>query len=147
MAEGLAETGRQLSDATGFVADVGPGSFTGVRVGIVLAKTLAYRLNVRVAGADAFDLISPSRVVVLPSKKLEYFVRRPGQAPVRTSIVPDGDWVGFGVPDHEEVFPEAARFGALMNVLQWQGPIEFVPNYLIEPSISTPKKPFARRSI
>jgi tRNA threonylcarbamoyl adenosine modification protein YeaZ len=44
----LADAGRRATDLKGIVADVGPGSFTGTRVGVTAAKTLAMALEVPV---------------------------------------------------------------------------------------------------
>lgn len=138
---GLAETGLDLAQVSLFAADLGPGSFTGVRVGIVLAKTLAYANGKLCVGADAFDLVAPDQVVVFPSRKGEFFVREPGQAPVRQIELPEGSFVGFGYggPDRP---PEAARFGHLLDRLKAVPAEELVPAYLIDPSISIPKKPY-----
>lgn len=131
--------GVSLDDATLFAADLGPGSFTGVRVGIVLAKTFGYLKGVPCAGADSFDLIAPDRTVVLPSKRGEFFVRLPGQAPVRTSELPEGDFAGFGYGG-EDRYPQAAGFARLLDRLTPVEPERLVPDYRIEPSISVPKK-------
>lgn len=128
---GLLSVGATLSDATLFAADLGPGSFTGVRVGIVLAKTLAWERGVPCAGADAFDLVSPSETVFLPSRKGEWFVRTPGAPVERTREAPERVDV-----------PYASGFARLP--LTSLSPYELVPAYLLEPSISTPNKPFGR---
>lgn len=129
----LQASGVPLSEIRLFAADLGPGSFTGVRVGIVLAKTLAWAQGASCAGADAFDLVSPSEIVALPSRKGEWFVRTPGLPPERTRDMP----ANVGVP-------LASGFAKLS--LKPMSPFELVPAYLLEPSISTPKEPFRRPS-
>lgn len=132
--QGLEGLGRELADIELFAADLGPGSFTGVRVGIVLAKTLAWTLDRQCAGADAFDLVSPNDTVALPSRKGEWFVRVPGAPIDRTRMEP----LSVGAP-------RAAGFARLQ--LKPMSPYELVPAYLLEPSISTPKEPFGRRGL
>ncbi len=139
----LEQLSPDLAGVNLFVADLGPGSFTGVRVGVTLAKTMAFTKGASVAGADSFDLISTGQTVALPSKKGEYFVRRPGQEPVRQVERPDGELIGFGPWfEGDETFPDASRFGPLLGSLTVLEPEALVPAYLIEPSITMPKKPY-----
>ncbi|MFX8922218.1 hypothetical protein ABTN04_19300, partial [Acinetobacter baumannii] len=79
-----------------FGADIGPGSFTGTRVAVTLAKTYAYVAGKKCFGVSSFDLIDCSGTVAIPSKKGEYFIRRVGLLPVRTSDRPQEPLVGFG---------------------------------------------------
>jgi hypothetical protein len=140
-----AEIGRGAEEAEAFAADLGPGSFTGVRVGVILAKTFAFVYGRPVMGADAFDLIDANGIVVMPSKRGEFFVRRPGEPPIRTSDLPAEPYRGFGpgVPNPE--YPGPAGFGPLLHRLQRVEAVSFAPRYLIEPSISLPKQPFVFR--
>lgn len=132
-----------LSTVTLFLADLGPGSFTGVRVGVTLAKTLAFARGVKVGGVDSFDLIAPDRTVALPSKKGEYFIRRVGQEAVRQVERPEESMEGFGLWfEGMEIFPEAARFGPMIARIAVIEPEALVPAYLIEPSITMPKTPY-----
>lgn len=131
----------QLEDAKLFAADLGPGSFTGVRVGVTLAKTLAHLVGAETYGATAFDLIDPDGVVVLPSKRGEWFVRRPGQDPIRVDQLDDAVGKGYGSDLCEPNFPTAEGFSKLL-IPEPLPPEKLVPAYLIPPSISTPKKPF-----
>jgi len=142
--ERMAEnSGVRVEDAEMFVADLGPGSFTGVRVGVTLAKSFGYLFDRPVAGATSFDLIAADRVVVLPSKKGEYFVREPGMTPFRTPELPEMPFIGFGPGIEPQTTPSAARFFEILDTLNPVDAMTFVPEYLIEPSISIPKKPFA----
>lgn len=54
----LAEAGIALADVDALVAGVGPGPFTGLRVGVVTATTLAEVLGVPVRGACSLDAIA-----------------------------------------------------------------------------------------
>ncbi|MCL4542290.1 MAG: tRNA (adenosine(37)-N6)-threonylcarbamoyltransferase complex dimerization subunit type 1 TsaB [Deltaproteobacteria bacterium] len=46
----LLKTGIRLSDLSGIVVLLGPGSFTGVRVSLTIAKTLSYTLGLNIIG-------------------------------------------------------------------------------------------------
>jgi len=133
--------GFAWDDVSLFAADMGPGSFTGTRVGVILAKTLAFLGDRPVVGASSFDLIDPSGTVVLPNKRNEYFVRLAGQEPIRTPELPSGPFKGFGPGIESEVYPSASLF-SLLPGLNPQSAISFVPEYLVDPSISIPKKPY-----
>ena len=132
---GFAELASSLSEVRLFAADLGPGSFTGVRVGIVLAKTLAWQSGAPCAGADAFDLVDPLGQVALPSRKGEWFVRIPGGPVETTRETPER----VGVP-HARGFATLVRQNALGKV----SPYALVPGYLLEPSISAPKREYGR---
>lgn len=138
----LAQTGRDLQAATLFLADLGPGSFTGVKVAVTLAKTFAYVHGVKAGGATSFDLISADGRVVMPSKRGEFFVREPGADPVRQPDLPEAPFTGFGPGVEPAVYPHAARFATLLSSIAEVDPERLVPNYVIEPAISVPKKPY-----
>lgn len=136
----LEESGVSLESATGFVADVGPGSFTGVRVGVTLAKTFGYLGSVPTAGVPAFDLISRELPAVVPNRKGEWFLRLPGQTAELVRELP-AEFVGYGAGD-PETFPDPARVAGLLGKLRWVGAEALTPAYLVEPSISQPKRAY-----
>ena len=53
-----AEAGVALSELTGVVVGVGPGPFTGLRVGVAAAEVLAEALGVPVRGVCSLDVIA-----------------------------------------------------------------------------------------
>ena len=53
--EALDEAGMSMSDVGGFLVGRGPGSFTGVRIGISTAKGLARGANVPLMGTSTLD--------------------------------------------------------------------------------------------
>lgn len=54
----LRDGGRALEDVTHVAVNVGPGSFTGLRVGINLARTLAYLRGLPVAAVSSLELLA-----------------------------------------------------------------------------------------
>lgn len=50
--DGLAEQHAKFADCKGLIVFTGPGSFTGLRIGITVANSLAYALGVPIVGAQ-----------------------------------------------------------------------------------------------
>lgn len=52
---------KTLSDVTAIEVATGPGSFTGLRVGVAVSQALGYALNITVNGkmVAALDLVEP----------------------------------------------------------------------------------------
>ena len=76
----LRECGAQPEDLDGVAADVGPGMLTGLKIGVVTAKTYAQVLNLPVAGISSFQVLAagaPSDYmnisVVIHSSRDQYF--------------------------------------------------------------------------
>lgn len=138
----LDRLGRTSQDIEAYVADTGPGSFTGVRVGVILAKSLAYAQGKPCGGLSSFDLISTEATVAIGAKRGSYFVRRPGWAPLsHQSEWPEGA-VGYGAEPENSQVPLAERAGPLLAHLVQVSPFELLPEYVAEPNISLPKRPY-----
>ncbi len=144
---GLLAAGRSKADILLIVSDVGPGSFIGVRVGVTIAKTLAYALEIEVAAVTSFDLIDPHGLAVIPSKKGEYFIRPIGGNAYRTSKLPNESYLGYGPDILDQRYPEARIAASQLSKLKRVRVEELVPQYLIEPSISVPKRPFPQANL
>ena len=81
MIQELFESARlNIKDLTGVAVAVGPGSFTGVRIGIATARAIAMALDIPVYGVTNFEAYSYSILkpitVVLDSKRDDYFVQK-----------------------------------------------------------------------
>lgn len=78
----LAETGLSLTDINAIAICSGPGSYTGLRIGMATAKGLAYALNLPIIAHNKLELLTDLReidepkqyMVVLPARDGEYFV-------------------------------------------------------------------------
>lgn len=44
-------------DLDGVVVGIGPGSYTGVRIGVTIAKTIAYALNIKIYAKSSLSLL------------------------------------------------------------------------------------------
>lgn len=76
----VAESGLEISEITDVVVGVGPGPFTGLRVGLVTAAVFAHARNIPIHGicsldAIAFDYAKPCVVVTDARRKELYWAR------------------------------------------------------------------------
>ncbi len=76
----LKKTDSKKSQLTGIVVSTGPGSFTGLRVGLASAKALALSLKLPLVGVSAFSGIAERLYkqfgrtsVLIPSRRDEYY--------------------------------------------------------------------------
>lgn len=51
-----------LKDMNGFAVGIGPGSFTGLRIGLAVAKGFAYGLNMPLIGISSLDVLAMNAV-------------------------------------------------------------------------------------
>jgi tRNA threonylcarbamoyl adenosine modification protein YeaZ len=66
--------GGRLRDLTGIVVGLGPGPFTGLRVGIVTARTMAHALGIPAYGACSLDaLAEPGGAVATDARRREVY--------------------------------------------------------------------------
>ena len=85
----LTESGANWSDITAIGVVVGPGSFTGIRMGIAYAKGLAMGLDIPIVPINAFELYlydTPDAFVAIDSGRGDFFVAADGLAPCTMSI-------------------------------------------------------------
>lgn len=83
------ECGTKWNDLSAIGVVIGPGSFTGIRLGIAYAKGLAMGLNIPVVGISAFDLYlaaTPDAFVAIESGRGDFFVGAKGLEPCTMEI-------------------------------------------------------------
>ncbi|MCW2868489.1 MAG: tsaB [Marmoricola sp.] len=119
----LAEAGATVRDLTRVAVGVGPGPFTGLRVGLVTARTLGFALDVEVVGVCTLDVLAAEArdagldevVVATDARRKEvYLAAYAGGRRVRgpevlkpADAATDGPVVGRGALLHPEHFPDA----------------------------------------
>ena len=102
----LAETGLAPSDLTALAVDVGPGSFTGVRIGVCHGNAMALALGLPIVPVNALEALA--------------FPLLNGNAPV-AAIIDARNGNGYGAlyaPDGTELIPPCAmEIGPFMERL------------------------------
>lgn len=99
----LDDAGLRADEVEGIAVGRGPGSFTGIRMGLVTARTLAFSLDVPVAGVSTLDALvagSPGATPLIDGRRGEVFTLR-GDEPVclpteELDVEPGSLYVGDG---------------------------------------------------
>jgi tRNA threonylcarbamoyladenosine biosynthesis protein TsaB len=112
----LAGADAQPAELGRIVVGTGPGSFTGLRMGLAASRTLALALDVKVAGVSTLDALAagaPAALPVIDARRREVFTLLDGQpiaAPPReisASLLRGRICVGDGAVRYREVLEEA----------------------------------------
>jgi tRNA threonylcarbamoyladenosine biosynthesis protein TsaB len=163
----LAEAGVTRLDLTAVAVGVGPGPFTGLRVGLVTARTLGFVLDIPVYGVCSLDALALEAVetgavatpfvVATDARRKEVYLaaydadgeRTSGPAVDRPDVVATGvPVVGEGAVLYPEAFPQ--RVGPVRPSAGWLGRavveerVELLdpePLYLRRPDAEVPRAP------
>ena len=80
----ITENGAKQDELDAISVTTGPGSFTGIRVGLALAKGMAYTLNKKIIPIDNFELIQKQAenfikqdkyCYLIPAKRPEFYYK------------------------------------------------------------------------
>ncbi len=122
----LAANGRRLDEATGLTVGIGPGSFTGLRVGLSLVKGLAYARHLPIAGVGslaawlAAELDAPAAIARAGAREAWLLVRD-----AEVPVLVDRDALLARLPAGGPIVPAelAMTFGIAGSVPPYRGSI------------------------
>lgn len=133
----LAESRVELADLDRFAVDVGPGRFTGLRVGVTTVRTLAFAVQKPVVAVSSLEALAfsqragdPDRVItaVIDARRAEVFQQRfdaagplddadYGSAEDMAALLSPGDLVvGDGVDRYSEAYEAVAGLEVRLGV-------------------------------
>jgi tRNA threonylcarbamoyladenosine biosynthesis protein TsaB len=110
----LEEAGAEPHELDRLVVGTGPGSFTGMRVGLSAARALAFALDLQLAGVSTLDALAvgaPGALPVVDAGRREVFTLVDGApavvSPNELRIAPGTTCVGDGAVRYREVLEAA----------------------------------------
>ena len=106
----LRQAGARTVEIEGLAVGIGPGSFTGVRVGLATARGIALALGIPVAGVSTLAALAagaPGAVPVVDARRKEVFVLAEEPqvlAPAEVTVRAGTTYVGSGAVRYRAVF-------------------------------------------
>lgn len=105
----LRRGGVRDSQIEGIAVGIGPGSFTGLRMGLITARTLAFAWGAGLAGVSTLDALAagaPEAVPVIDARRREVFALVGGEAvvvpPAELPVEAGRAYVGDGAVRYRE---------------------------------------------
>lgn len=134
----ISESGTSLQDVSRIVVDVGPGSFTGIKVAVTMGKVMGYALDVKVGPLLAFDLLPESTSVAIAIKKGQWAVREGDRIEIASSEEPPTP-VWHAASDEQSAKHSFNNLERILQQVDFEEPQNLMPFYATEPSISKPR--------
>lgn len=114
----VSEAGMQPSDVSGLIVAIGPGTFTGLRVGLSIAKGIVAARKVPLVGIPTLDIVFAQHpdddvIAVLPAGRGRVVWQRRGEGPMNASMpelieaTAGSTLVGDLTPDQEQILRDA----------------------------------------
>ena len=101
----LRRGGVRATQLEGVVVGIGPGSFTGLRMGIAAARTLSFALEIPLAGVSTLEALAagaPGALPVIDARRREVFVPVRAVRPEELDVA-GAECVGDGAVRYREV--------------------------------------------
>jgi tRNA threonylcarbamoyladenosine biosynthesis protein TsaB len=109
----LLAAGFQIADLEALAVGTGPGSFTGVRIGLAAVRGLALAVDIPAAGVSTLDALAaaaPQALPMIDARRKEVFVLLPEGpavlAPADISVAPGTVCVGDGAVRYRSVLED-----------------------------------------
>jgi tRNA threonylcarbamoyladenosine biosynthesis protein TsaB len=143
--EVFAEAGANRRELTGVVVGTGPGSFTGLRIGLATAKTIAYALAIPIVGISSTRALALAAVRADPDATKVTVALPAGAADryVHTFRVVDGMPVETKPPALLATPPktderDGEQIGGLAAALAWLGAVALSAGTTDDPATLVP---------